>query len=214
MDKRNKICYIAGAMELEGDIAPLPGDLVIAADKGLERLQRRGIEPDLIVGDFDSLGCVPEGGNVVRHPVMKDDTDMMLAAEMGLQAGYRTFVLCGGFGGRPDHTMGNMHTLIYLARRGARGYLPGGGMTATAIENGAIGFKSTARGNLSVFSAGDCAEGVTLRGLKYELTDARLPSGVTLGVSNEFTGAESRVEVRSGALLIMWSGGVEAVKDF
>ena len=63
------ICYIAGSCPT-GRIALASGRpaLVIAADAGLDHLEEQGIVPDLIVGDFDSLGRVPEGKNVLRHP--------------------------------------------------------------------------------------------------------------------------------------------------
>lgn len=120
------VCYIVGAME-PGELrfAPHRPRLVIAADRGLYYLERRGIRPDLIVGDFDSLGRTPEGENVLRHPVEKDDTDMLLAVKEGLARGLKTFVLYGGLGGRPDHAYANLQTLTFLAERGAAGYLLG-----------------------------------------------------------------------------------------
>ena len=48
---------------------------------------------------------------------------------------------------------------------------------------------------------GEKAEGVTLRGLKYELTDAVVTNSFPIGVSNEFIGKEAAVTVRNGTLL-------------
>ena len=91
------ICYIVGSRP-PGEIALARGReaLVIAADGGLRHLEAQGLTADLIVGDFDSLGRVPEGDNILRHPVEKDDTDMLLAVRTGLDRGYRIFVLYGG----------------------------------------------------------------------------------------------------------------------
>jgi thiamine pyrophosphokinase len=58
-----------------------------------------------------------------------------------------------------------------------------------------------------VFSAGERAEGVTLKGLKYPLEDATLTCDYPLGVSNEFAGGPAEVTVRDGTLLIAWTGG-------
>ena len=75
-----KTCYIVAAAELaEERLRPEEGDLVIAADAGLRHLARLGIQPDLALGDFDSLGYVPEAPSVEVCPVRKDDTDTMAA---------------------------------------------------------------------------------------------------------------------------------------
>ena len=58
--------------------------------------QALGISPNGILGDFDSLGHAPEGERVIRHPVEKDDTDMLLAVRTGMEAGCRDFIIYGG----------------------------------------------------------------------------------------------------------------------
>jgi len=199
------ICYIVGAME-PGEICIRPDRpaLVIAADRGLAHLERRGIVPDWIVGDFDSLGHAPEGRNIIRHPVEKDDTDMMLAVKTGLERGCREFILYGGIGGRMDHTYANLQTLIWLAKAGGRGYLMGNSMISTVIENGTLSFPAACRGTVSVFCPDGEARGVSLRGLYYPLEDGVLRSEFPLGVSNSFTGAAASVSVAEGRLLVMW----------
>lgn len=208
------ICYIAGALEPGALIlsARRPA-LVIAADRGAEHLAARGIAADLVVGDFDSLGRVPEGGNVVRHPVEKDDTDMLLAIREGLERGCRQFVLYGGLGGRLDHTVANLQALAFLARRGASGFLLGGGLAATVLRNGSLAFGPEHTGTISVFCNGPDARGVDLEGLYYPLQNAVLTSGFPLGVSNRFTGAPARVTVREGELLVIWEEEPESLVE-
>jgi len=205
------ICYIVGAME-PGKICirqDRPA-LVIAADAGLTHLQRVGITPDWIVGDFDSLGRIPEGSNIIRHPVEKDDTDMMLAVKTGLEQGCREFVIYGGVGGRLDHTYANFQTLAWIAAQGARGYMVGNSMMSTVIENGTIAFPETCRGTISVFCPDGEARGVMLKGLYYPLEDAVLTSGFPLGVSNSFTGEPAEVGVKNGHLLVMWEEDIDS----
>lgn len=96
-------CYIVGAASLDGvRLSPRPGDYVIAADGGYRSLKDRGIEPDFVMGDFDSLGYRPDHPNVETHPVMKDDTDLGLAVRWALAHGYRRLVMAGALGGRID----------------------------------------------------------------------------------------------------------------
>ena len=205
------ICYIVGAREPgQISIANRNNALVIAADGGLRYLEQQQIAPDLIVGDFDSLGCVPTGENILLHPVEKDDTDTMLAVKLGLERGGRVFVLYGCTGGRPDHTYANYQTLLYLAQKGARGYLVGDGWVCCAIEKASIEFPPTLSGTVSVFCPDGEARGVDLRGLYYSLENGMLTSGFPLGVSNHFTGERAVVSVREGSLLVMWEETAES----
>ena len=210
---KDGICYIMGAGTYQGEyFCPKSGDFVIAADAGLKYLQDAGINADLVVGDFDSMGAVPEHPNVIRHPTVKDDTDLLLAVKQGLDLGYRRFVMFGALGKRIDHSIANLQINNYLSRRGARGYLIGGGMACTAITDGKINFTAAAEGTISVFSQCDRSTGVNLRGLKYTLDNAVLSNSMPIGVSNEFTGQRAEVSVENGTLLIIWNGGLDILE--
>lgn len=202
-----KTCYIFGAGEY-GGLTLTAGDLsdgfIIAADGGYDRLRQWGIAPHLTVGDFDSLGRVPEGVEVVRHPVMKDETDMELAVREGLARGCTRFLLYGGTGKRLDHTLANLHILAFLARRGCPAFLLGEGTAITAVHNGTLTFAREHTGTLSLFAWGGAAEGVTLTGLLYPLENAVLTPECPLGVSNEFLGRAAQVTVRDGTLIALW----------
>ena len=158
------------------------------------------------MGDFDSLGRVPAGDNILRHPVEKDDTDTMLAVKTGLEQGCGEFYLYGGTGGkRLDHTLANLQTLLYLRRRGARGYLYDNNFVWTAIENETLTVEQTVEwGLLSVFCLGAPASGIDERGVQYPLTRASLTAEFPLGVSNHILEEKARITVRKGALLVGW----------
>ncbi len=198
------ICYIVCALPQNHKLSPAPGDLVIAADGGYAHLN--GIHADLVVGDFDSLGYVPAGESVVRHPAEKDDTDTMLAARIGIERGYRAFVLLGGVGGRLDHTLANIQTLAFLRENGARAALRGEEETITFLQDESLRFRAGLSGIVSVFSYGATAAGVYERGLAYALTDATLTDTNPLGVSNAFTGEIAEVSVRAGRLVVLYAG--------
>lgn len=197
-------CIIVCAGGFTGLIEPVrPGDFLLAADGGLTHCKAYGLEPDGILGDFDSLGHIPEGAKV--FPVEKDDTDSMLAIRHGLRMGYKRFVLYGGLDGpRLDHTLANLQALVYLADHGAAGYLVGNTYIAAAVKNGTLRFSEKATGILSVFCPGADATGVCLTGLKYPLDGAVLTSGFPLGVSNHFLGQKAAVTVRDGTLLVLY----------
>jgi thiamine pyrophosphokinase len=178
-------------------------DFILAADGGLVHLEKLGIVPHGIIGDFDSLGYVPKGAQV--FPVEKDDTDSMLAVRKGLELGYRRFELYGALDGeRLDHTVANLQTLCFLANHGAMGYLVGLKYMAAVLKDGTFRFPKTAKGILSLFCLGKDAEGVTLKGLKYNLDGGTLSSGFPLGVSNHFVGQEAAVTVERGTLIALY----------
>lgn len=206
MTNNQRICYVVGAMSLSPSLRPYPalGDYVIAADRGYDSLMAYGVTPDLVVGDFDSLGRTPSHPNVIQLPAEKDDTDMVYALRKGLELGYRRFVLLGGVGGRLEHTLANLQALAWLTTQGARGVLAGEGTVATALRNETMTFPAGLTGFWSAFCLSGQAEGVTLRNLKFELTGHTLSADFPLGVSNEFTGEAAEVSVARGTLLAMW----------
>lgn len=180
------------------------GDYILAADGGLRHLSKLNITPHGIIGDFDSLGYVPEGAQV--FPVEKDDTDAMLAARKGLELGYREFLFYGALDGpRLDHTVSNFQTLQFLADHGAKGYLIGRDYIVTVIKEETVEFPAEAEGILSLFCLGPDAEGVTLENLYYPLENGRLTSGFPLGVSNHFVGNSAKITVKKGSLLALWN---------
>ena len=197
-------CIIFCAAGFDGLTQPIsPDDLIIAADGGLCHVEKLGLTPHVILGDFDSLGYVPTGSQV--FPVEKDDTDAMLAVRQGLDRGFREFILYGSLDGpRLDHTVANFQTLQFLADRGAQGCLVGLNSIVTVIKNGEISFPAHFRGNFSAFCMGADAKNVTIRGFHYPLEGGTLTCGFPLGVSNHFTGKTATVSVQNGSLLLIW----------
>lgn len=213
-DFKMKTCFIFGALECSiADFNPKENDLIIAADGGYSTLKKLNIKPDLVVGDFDSLGSIPENENVVKHPVKKDDTDTLLAVKIGLEKGYKTFIIYGAIGGRLDHTLATIQTATFVAENGGIAYIYDGNYTVTAIKNSNLKFKNTTKGYLSIFALSGIAKGVSITGLLYELNNVELTPSFPLGVSNEFIGKESEITVTDGVLTIIFEGEVSDVKQ-
>lgn len=178
-------------------------DYIIAADGGLAHLNKLGLQAHCVLGDFDSLGYVPE--DCLVFPVEKDDTDSMLAIRHGLNRGFRRFVLYGALEGkRLDHAIANFQALQFLADHGAVGYLPGADTMATLIQNSTLTLPPRERGIVSVFCMGADAREVTIRGLQYGLEQGSLTAGMPLGVSNHFIGEKATISVKSGSLLVLY----------
>lgn len=189
-----------------GDFSPalLPErretDLVIAADSGYSALQSAGWEPDLTIGDFDSLGFVPEGAQVL--PVRKDDTDLMAACREALSRGCREFLLFGTLGGaRFSHSVAALQTLGFLAEHGVQAAIVDSRCTVRVLRDAARHYGPEMRGHLSVLALTEAT--VTLTGLNYNLPPTRLTPAFPLGVSNAFVGREAEIAVSGGTVLII-----------
>ena len=198
-----KTCYIVGAGDNSGtDFLKTENDFVIAADGGLFALQKRNIRPDMIMGDFDSLGYVPKGDNVIRHEVMKNDTDMM-AVKKALEIGYRKIKIYGGTGGRMDHTISNIQTMLYASRKGAEIEMTDSVNRYYVITDGAIRINGTSQKGFSIFAIGGTAHKVNIRNAMYLLHDFELSPDNPTGTSNSFIGKEVTISVEKGSLLIV-----------
>ena len=210
----NKLCIIFGAGDVFAPAVKFDKNaLVIAADGGYEKTVRLGLEPDMIIGDFDS-GMLPSKTEafVVKLSRDKNDTDMLAAVKAGLRRERRTFVLYGGVGGRLDHTAANFAVLKYLNGFDARGFLIDEHCVATVITDDKFTLPKNARGTVSVLAYGGDAEGVCIKGLKYELKDAILTPDFPIGVSTETSDAKANVpraeiSVKHGSLLIFFPRG-------
>lgn len=202
-----KRCFIFAAGTFYGlRERPAAGDFVIAADAGYRTCRQVGIVPDLLLGDFDSMDQPADFANVERSPVEKDDTDTMLAVRTGLARGCTEFYIYGGTGGkRLDHTLANLQTLLFLRRRGARGWLYGDDFVWTVIENESLTVEKTVEwGLFSAFCLGDRAEGVDEVGFQYPLSGAVLTPEFPVGVSNHIMESTASITVRRGVLAIGW----------
>lgn len=202
---KNGICCIVGAGEDFGlDFRPTDRDLVIAADGGYRSLLQAGIRPDVIIGDFDSLGQIPQGDQVITLPKVKDVTDTWAAICLGMERGYRRFFLYGCTGGRFEHTLANIQTVAHVVSQGMECQLYDKTQVITAICGGTVHFSPERTGFVSVFSHSDCCTGVTIRGMKYELEQAELTNRFPLGVSNEFLGIPSSITVEKGTAILVY----------
>ena len=190
-------------------------DVLIAVDAGYATLKSQGLATDLVIGDFDSLGYVPEAENILRFPHEKDESDMELAIAHACKAGADEIVLYGCLSRRLDHTLANIQVMRSCAQSGVRIFGVGCGFVLTllagpcciaweAFDPATLDAGEYGR-YLSVFALGGPAQGVTEQGLLYSLENAVLPDTASLGLSNEFTGAPAEVSVQQGDVVVIFS---------
>ena len=216
------IIFAAGAFEKEDmtvhGVSVAAEDFVIACDAGLLNCDAAGVTPDLIVGDFDSGARVgaafmdriarieeADSERVLRLPVVKDDTDLMRAIKEGLARGYRSFLIFGALGGkRFSLSYAAIQSLLYIKHHDAYGMILTSEAKLWIMEDETTTILGHPEGSLSLFALTDRVEGLTLRGLQYELEDATLTNDFPLGVSNAFEeGKTATIAVRKGTLLVV-----------
>ncbi len=178
-----------------------------ACDGGYRLFLRSGFEPDLFVGDFDTLGKeeLKDVKAKVVLPVRKDDTDTFYTVKMLLEKGYDSFDFYGCLGGKIDHTFANVSLLLHLLNHGAKGFLfsENNKIVVHMIQNSCIRLKPKKSGMISVFSYNGNCEGVSEEHLLYELHDQELRADIPLGISNQLIGEEAVISVRKGTLLLV-----------
>lgn len=182
-------------------------DYIIAADGGQNRAREFGLQPDCVIGDFDSTTLNEDFDCLyITYPAEKDLTDTEAALTHALEKGCRNVILLGGMGGRLDHTMGNIGLLDkYYNSFDHMEFIDGKNRMELLKDSGRTLKRDARYKYFGLFSLNAEASGIDIRGAKYELTGASLERASTLGVSNEFSEDTVEICVREGTLLIVRS---------
>ncbi len=207
-----KVIVVAGGDAAADDAAQLVGaDLVIAADSGADWLATRGVRPDVVIGDMDSVDpallerLAADGVTIERHPTDKDASDAELAVERAVSAGADEVVIIGALGGeRIDHELANLLLLGDPGLRTARIRIVSGPTTVRALHGGG---QLTVEGGeadlVTLLSVDGDAAGVRTQGLRHPLDGETLPLGRSRGLSNSVIQAPASVSLERGTLLVI-----------
>lgn len=192
--------------EMAQDLAET-ADYIIAADGGQNRAREFGLQPDCVIGDFDSTTLNEDFDCLyITYPAEKDLTDTEVALTHALEKGCRNVILLGGMGGRLDHTMGNIGLLDkYYSSFDHMEFIDGKNRMELLRDSDRTLKRDVRYKYFGLVSLNAEASGIDIRGAKYELTGASLERASTLGVSNEFSEDTVEIYVREGTLLIVRS---------
>ena len=187
---------------------PVEGDLIIAADCGLQNATRMGVSPTVVLGDFDSLPKsvrIPEDAEILQVPAEKDETDTQLAVSLAISRGAKDIVIIGGIGGRLDHTVSNLAILEDLDRRMIHGLMVSGYNRARFLRNNSTLIPRSGYNYFGILAADPVVKGVSAEGVKYPLKKAKLERYNQYAVSNEIVGNCALIDVRRGGVWIVES---------
>lgn len=204
-------CLLVGAAPSEGEgldfvLETQSLDAVYAVDGGYAEVVKRGIVPDAVFGDFDSLGSVPDHPSVFEFDTHKDFTDLDWAIHHAMSSGFEELVVCNAFVGRLDHTIGNMQLLVQAASQGVCIWgIEEDEAIAPLVAPGpfdTLSFSEGAWGACSVLSHSDVARGVTEVGMEYSLEGATCVNRALWGISNELIGKPASISLEEGSLWV------------
>ncbi|HZY42803.1 MAG TPA: thiamine diphosphokinase [Anaerolineae bacterium] len=181
-------------------------DLIIAADGGSRHALSIDVTPHIVIGDLDSIDpdtrskLEQTDAHFVVYPTHKDYTDLELAIRYALDQGATEITLLSALGGRWDQSLANilLLTLPQLDRITAR-------IVDRNLSIGVIRDRAEITGRvgdtLSLIALKGDAHGVTIEGCVYPLTDAVLPFGASLGISNVLAQPIAKITVQHGLIL-------------
>lgn len=183
---------------------------LICADSGANCLYDYNIEPNLLVGDFDSINKVAFDYfkkmkcTIDIYPSKKDFTDTEIAVKKAIAMNPSEIVFLGCTGSRIDHTLSNIGMLKICMQNGIDACIKdeNNNIKLISCSTSLRGFEGQI---FSVQSYGDEITGLTIEGAKYPLSNYNLKIGQSITVSNEFLESEVLIKFESGILMIILS---------
>ena len=198
----------AGGSILADNITEHPkgDDLCIAADAGYRNAQALGERINILIGDFDSLGAIPEGDmEVLQVPAEKDLTDTQIAVETALARGADEIILIGGLGSRMDHSLSTLAILEDLRERHVHAHINNGYNRVHYLNASSTLILRSGFRYLSVLAIDEKIKGLSIDGCKYPLKRATLNRRLQYAISNEITGNCAMISLRRGRIFVIES---------
>lgn len=175
---------------------------IYCADGGANLLEKLGILPMEIWGDFDSvsqniLEKYERAGVVIKKfPKDKDFTDGELILQHIAEKKYDRVVVIGGLGGRKDHELTNLNLMFKFKNLS----FVSEAEEIFAIENYREFVEEKGK-TISFVPFSEKVEGLTLKGFKYPLDNYTLHQGDSICMSNVAQDDSCVVTFKNGKLL-------------
>ncbi|MDU3212042.1 thiamine diphosphokinase [Anaerococcus sp.] len=201
-----KRCFIIAGGDFDGFYDQIrDDDLVIAADRGFDHAKKSGINPDIIIGDFDSSDKPIDNNKVIKLNPIKDYTDTKAAMMIAKDKDYDKIIIYGGLGGRDSHTLANIRSSLEFKKQGIDVYIKSKHKDIFIIDDKySYDFNDEDDFYVSVFALSEIVRGLCIRGLYYELNDFDLAIDNSLGVSNETSKRDFSISLDDGYLLVIF----------
>lgn len=199
-------CVIIGGGDCSVDLLKInvsTDDYIICADSGYDIAIEAEINPDLVIGDFDSVKGFVQNVEKITLPVEKDVTDCLAAYNEGVKRGFTDFLLLGGTGGRFEHTFANISVMANASRDENKFKIVDDKHIFYAITDSSLKIPYLPNKQISVFTFGDKAYGVTEKGFHYSIENYTLNPFNPIGISNDIVSDFGEISVEQGTLIVI-----------
>jgi thiamine pyrophosphokinase len=185
---------------------PEDGNLVISADAGYRNATLMGVHTNILIGDFDSLGHIPDDVDEVKQlPAEKDLTDTQIAVEIALEKGADEIIIVGSTSGRLDHALSTLAILEKYWEKRVNMYIVNGQNRVRFIRNSGFIVVRSRYKYFSLIAADEKVKGVSIEGAKYPLVNKTLTRNHQFAVSNEIVKNAALINVKKGGIYIIES---------
>ena len=176
---------------------------ILCADSGLKHAMELNINPDAVIGDFDSwTGERPTNIEVEVYRPEKNMSDTHICIDRAIEHGCTEVELIGAIGGRLDHEFSHYCLLAYGLNNGVRIKITDE-YNEIWMEDKPFCIYASEKRYVSFFPYGGEVEGFTLKGFKYPLDNVLLSCDSELTLSNETESDKAEVSFTSGKVLVM-----------
>lgn len=177
----------------------IKGDKIICCDGGYDVCP---VEPDLVLGDFDSMQSSNVDVKTVTHNPHKDASDGELAVYYAKEHFDADEIVFNGVtGGRLDHQLCNLSIMRLASSLGMKVKAEEDGLDIHYIS-GEFDLPTQKGETISILPYGESALVTDSKNLEYPLDNLILKSADTRGLSNVSLGGTIHVNVKMGSVFI------------
>ncbi|PKR78576.1 thiamine diphosphokinase [Halalkalibacillus sediminis] len=186
-------------------------DFWIGVDEGCLHLKSQNINPDLAVGDFDSmteteLSEISQVSEVLQFPNDKDQTDLEIGIDQAIKMDPDLVLIFGATGGRLDHEWMNINLLKKFSEKRIDAWMINKHNELTIKYPDTYKLEKDLRYKyISFLPMTEKVEHLSLKGFRYELEDENISSDSSLTVSNEWNEKKGTYSFSTGILLVVKS---------
>ena len=175
---------------------------IIAADRGYHSAVESGLRPDVLTGDFDSIGSVPEKPPFSVIPAPEQDATDFEKALRQVPEDCRELEILGGTGLRSDHFLTNLLIAAGQPEEMSVVFHDDTQSIYRVTPASPVSLKVQRETIVSLIPFVHCT-GLHTNGLHWNLQDAAMGPRAGLGQSNRADSGELQVSLASGTLYLI-----------